>query len=124
MFQGLLGYLGDVTKVTCLGTFSLEAGSGVETLLREQGVMCTWGRGGLGRGMVDGLVGVNRDGVLAAASLCAGNVSKCLEPSKCLILGRFLQTKGQGRQRACVQSVRALLLAGNALYCSLRLELL
>lgn len=45
MFQGLLGYLGDVTKVTCLGTFSLEAGSGVETLLREQGVMCTWGRG-------------------------------------------------------------------------------
>lgn len=74
--------------------------------------------------MVDGLVGVNRDGVLAAASLCAGNVAKCSEPSECLILGRVLQTKGQGRTRACVQSVRALLLAGNALYCSLRSELL
>lgn len=45
LMEGLPGYLGDFTKVTCLVTFSLEAELGVGGVSSESEVVCMWGRG-------------------------------------------------------------------------------
>lgn len=94
--EGLLGYLGDVTKATCVVTFSLGAELRIGGVSSKTRRLCVCGAGetstGHGR---RGLMGV-KEGTGTGLSRFTGSIAKCLELFECLILESFhffLQTR-------------------------------
>lgn len=128
LMEGLLGCLGDATKVTCLVTFPRRLTWELEPVSQERETACVGGGEDWDRTWwtwPDG--GEAGDGDMpAASSVFTGNIAKCLELSKCLILENlccFLQTRGRDRTRASVRLARTPLLAGDSFCSSLKSQL-